>query len=80
MTSVSVFEVLYTVSGLPAEEKGDARLRIYNGLWIRGDLLRAVNIGIGDALLVSVYWRSYTMVLTSVRFIVAGSSASIMFG
>jgi hypothetical protein len=55
ITSISIFEVLYTVSGLPIPERGPTQIRIYNELWIKGDLLRVVNIGIGDALLVSPF-------------------------
>ena len=54
ITSVSIFEVLYTVSGLPTELKGPTQIRVYSQLWIKGDLLRMVNLGIGDALLVSL--------------------------
>ena len=54
ITSVSRFEVLYTVSGLPTELKGNTQIRMYDRLWIKGDLLRVVSIGIGDALLVSI--------------------------
>ncbi|KAH6908931.1 hypothetical protein BKA70DRAFT_1279127, partial [Coprinopsis sp. MPI-PUGE-AT-0042] len=59
MTSVSIFEVLYTVSGLPIADKGPARRRIYNELWIKGDLLREISIGIGDALLIYRYYIIY---------------------